>query len=139
MKKWTSILIACLALGLVAAGCGDDDDNNDSGSADTAAETTAAPETTAEDPAAAGKVVEVDIKDVKFNPKDLTITKGQTVKWTNSDGFAHDVTKEGGPGADFKSKTLESGDTYEQTFGTAGKVDYLCTIHSGQTGTITVK
>lgn len=138
MKKWTSILIACLALGLVAAGCGDDDDSSDSGSANTAAETAAAPQGAATAPAS-GEVVDVDIKDVKFNPKDLTIKKGETVKWTNSDGFAHDVTKEGGPGPDFKSKTLESGDTFEQTFDTAGKIDYLCTIHSGQTGTITVK
>jgi plastocyanin len=138
VKKWTSILIACLALGLVAAGCGDDDDSSDSGSANTAAETAAAPQGAATAPAS-GEVVDVDIKDVKFNPKDLTIKKGETVKWTNSDGFAHDVTKEGGPGPDFKSKTLEGGDTFEQTFDTAGKIDYLCTIHSGQTGTITVK
>jgi plastocyanin len=138
VKKWTSILIACLALGLVAAGCGDDDDSSDSGSANTAAETAAAPQGAATAPAS-GEVVDVDIKDVKFNPKDLTIKKGETVKWTNSDGFPHDVTKEGGPGSDFKSKTLESGDTFEQTFDTAGKIDYLCTIHSGQTGTITVK
>jgi plastocyanin len=136
MKKWTLILIACLAL--VAAGCGGDDDGGDSGSADTATETSAATETAPETPAAGG-VVDVDIKNIKFVPQDITIKKGQTVKWTNSDGFAHNVTKDGGPGADFKSDTIDGGGTYEQKFDTAGTVDYLCTLHSGQTGKVIVE
>jgi len=30
-------------------------------------------------------------------------------------------------------------DTFEQTFDAAGKVDYVCTIHPNQTGTVTVE
>ncbi len=140
MKKWTLILIACLAL--VAAGCGDDDDSSsDSGAADTSAQT--APETTAEPEASAnatGDVVKVDIKDIKFIPETINVKKGQTVEWTNSDGsIPHNVKKSGGPGPEFASENLNDGDTYEQTFDTAGTIDYLCTIHSGQTGKIVVK
>ena len=34
MKRWLALLLACLALGLVVAGCGDDDDD-DGGDAQT--------------------------------------------------------------------------------------------------------
>ena len=37
MTKWLAMLMACLALGLVVAGCGDDDDDDGgNGGADTA-------------------------------------------------------------------------------------------------------
>ena len=31
MKRWLALLLACLALGLVVAGCGDDDDDDGGG------------------------------------------------------------------------------------------------------------
>jgi len=140
MKQLLAALAICLTLGLVATGCGGDDDNGDSGDSAATTEQTATTEKQASGGgAAAGKPVEIEIVDIDYDPKDATAKKGATVKWTNTGKLPHTVTKDGGPGADFDSGTLQPGDTYEQTFATAGKIDYLCTIHSGQTGSVTVQ
>jgi plastocyanin len=133
MTKWLALVLSCLALALVAAGCGGDDEEEDGGGG----------AATQEQPAdtGAGKTAKVAMKDTKFEPKSLTVEKGTTVKWTNEDSVNHDVTKESGAGLNFESGNgdLAKGDTFEQTFDTAGKVDYVCTVHVGMTGSITVK
>jgi plastocyanin len=142
MTKWLAMLMACLALGLVVAGCGDDDDDDGGGGA---AETTEQPAETEEDTGGApagGGTTEVTIKDFAFNPKDVTVDKGTTITWTNEDSAGHDVTKTGGAGPDFSSGDpggLSQGDTYEETFDAAGKIDYVCTVHPQMTASITVK
>jgi plastocyanin len=142
MKQLLAALCACLVLGLVAAGCGGDDDSGDSGDSGSAATTEQT--TTTEKPAAgsgatAGKQVEIEVVDIDYDPKSATVPAGATVKWTNTGDLPHTVTKDGGPGEDFDSGTLQPGDTFEQTFDAAGTIDYLCTIHSGQTGSLTVE
>ena len=134
MKKLLVLLIACLAL--TVAACGDDDD--DDGGGDGAA-TTEQTDTGAAPPAGGGETVTVDIPAIVFDPADVTVKVGGTVKWTNSDDIPHTVTKDGGPGADFDSGSLDAGATFEQTFDEPGTVDYLCTIHPGQAGTVTVE
>jgi plastocyanin len=130
MKRWLALLLACLAL--VAAGCGgdDDDEGNGGGGGGGAAETT-------EEPSAAGGGTEVAMKDIKFNPGTVTVNAGDTVTWVNDDSVGHDVTadgfKSGDPGA------MQNGDTFEHTFDTAGKFDYVCTVHPGMEGSVTVK
>lgn len=138
MKRTLVLLISVLALVLFVAACGDDDEDAGGGAADTTATTE---ETTAEDTGGGGggESVAVDIKDIKFEPHDVTVPAGATITWTNSDSVAHNVTKEDGPGADFESDTLNQGDTFEQTFDEAGEIKYVCTIHPGQDGTITVE
>ena len=130
------LLSAALATGLLlAAGCGG---GGGGGSNSTPAATT--PASTA--PAASGgAVTKVSMKNISFNPKTVTVSKGTTVEWTNDDSVNHDVTKKGGPGPDFSSGNgnLGGGDTYKQTFNTPGTVTYVCTIHPGMTGTIVVK
>ena len=66
----------------------------------------------------------------------VTARVGQTVVWINQDDVEHDVkaTK----GADFESKALSKGDTFEAKLTKAGSIDYLCTIHPSQRGQITV-
>jgi plastocyanin len=127
MKRVIALLAACLALGIVVAGCGGDDDGGDSGSADTKEQPA---------PAAEGGSAEVSMKDIKFNPSEVTVKAGDTVTWTNDDGVGHDVTgdsfKSGEPGA------LENGDTFEHTFDKAGTFDYVCTVHPGMKGTVKV-
>ncbi len=136
MKKLLVLLIACLALTLAA--CGDDDD--DSGDGSSAATTTT--ETTAP-PAAKGGETEVSMKDIAFSPDSITINKGDTVTWTNDESIGHDVTKTDGPGPDFSSGDpggMGEGDTFSETFKTAGEISYECTVHApGMSGTITVK
>jgi len=41
-------------------------------------------------------------------------------------------------GADFKSDTMNEGDTFEYTPTKAGTIDYVCTIHPKQTGKLIV-
>ncbi len=140
MKQFLAAISACLVLGLVAVGCGDDDsDSGDSGNATTTEQTATTEKQASGGGAAAGKQVAVEIVDIDFDPKDETVKKGVTVKWTNTGKLPHTVTKEEGPGPDFDSGTLQPGDTFEETFTTPGKIAYHCTIHSGQNGSITVQ
>jgi plastocyanin len=79
----------------------------------------------------------VTMKDIKFQPSNVDVKVGDTVTWTNDDSAGHDVT-----GDDFKSGSpggMASGDTFEHTFDTAGTFDYVCTVHPGMEGTVTVK
>jgi plastocyanin len=127
-SRWLALLFACLALGLVGVGCGGDDDD-DGGSADTTEEQPA--------PAAEGGGTEVSMKDIKFDPEEVTVKAGDTVTWVNDDGVGHDVTGDdfssGDPGA------MQNGDTFEHTFDTAGTFDYVCTVHPKMTGTVKVE
>jgi amicyanin len=139
MNRWFAILLSVLALGLVA-GCGGDDD--DDGGGGEAAETTEQPaEDTGGGGAAAGDTAEVGMKGIAFDPEEVSVKTGGTVKWTNNESIPHDVTKEDGPGADFSSGNgnMKQGDTYEQTFKEAGKVNYVCTVHPNMKGTVTVE
>ena len=142
MSRWLALLISCLALGLVVAGCGGDDDD-DGGDA---AETTEQPaETAAEDTgggaAGGGDTAKVGMKGIQFDPAESTVKVGGTVTWTNNESVPHDVTKEDGPGAKFSSGNgnMQEGDTFEQTFKEAGKVNYVCTVHPNMKGTVTVE
>ncbi len=141
MKKLLLAICACLVLGLAAVGCGgDDDDNGDSGNGSAATtEQTATTEKQAGGGAAAAKGVEIEIVDIDYDPRDATVAKGATVKWTNTGNMPHTVTKEDGPGPDFDSGTLQPGDTYEETFDTPGEIAYHCTIHAQQKGSLKVE
>jgi len=146
MKTWLAMLCTCLALGLVAAGCGSSD-NNDSSSSDAAkapAETKPADTgTSGSGGATAGaKGSNVVMKDISFKPGNVTVAKGGTVTWTNEDSVGHDVTEISGPGPKFKSGGpggLNGGDTFKQKFTTPGTFKYVCTVHPGMEGTIVVK
>ena len=137
MKKILALLIACLALTLAA--CGDDDDDDGGGSDGGANVATQESDTGAEEAKPAGEAVTVDMKDIKFVPKNVTVTSGTTITWTNSDSVPHTVTKTGGPGPEFDSGNIDGGGEFEQTFDTKGKIDYVCTVHPGQDGSVTVE
>ena len=69
---------------------------------------------------------EVTVENFRFSPNDLTIQAGDTVRWTNVEGF-HDATAD-----DFSwGSEVGSGWVYERAFNTAGEVLYHCTVHSG--------
>ena len=74
---------------------------------------------------------------IKFNPPEITVAAGDTVTWTNNDTVGHDVTGDsfssGDPGG------LQNGDTFEFTFKNAGSFDYVCTVHPGMEGSVTVE
>jgi plastocyanin len=134
MNRFLGTLCSIVACGLVAAGCGSSNDNSSTKTQKAAPAAPAAPKK-------AGKTTAVSMKNIQFSPKALTVAKGTTVKWTNDDSVAHDVTKKSGPGPDFSSGSgnLARGATYQQTLNTPGTIKYVCTVHPGMAGTITVK
>ena len=137
MNRWLALLLACVALSLVVAGCGGDDEE-DSG-ADT--QTTEQPADEGGDDGGTGGGggggTEVSMKDIKFAPDSITVNAGDTVTWVNDDSVGHDVT-----GDNFKSGdagAMQMGDTYEHAFKKAGTFDYVCTVHPGMEGSVTFK
>jgi plastocyanin len=130
MTRFLTLLIACLALGLVVAGCGGDDDGGGSAS------TTEQPASTTGG-GGAPKSAEVSMKDISFQPETVTVAKGGTVTWKNDDSVGHDVTADG-----FKSGDpgdMGGGDTYKHTFKQSGTFDYVCSAHPGMEGKVEVK
>ncbi|MBL8776631.1 MAG: cupredoxin family copper-binding protein [Acidimicrobiales bacterium] len=130
-----------------AAACGSDGDSDESSSGDTTATSAAdsgtdygdsgdTTDTTAADasdtPAEATAPV---ISDFSFIPDPISITVGDSVTWTNEDGFAHTVTADDDS---FDSGNLDGGATFEQTFDEAGEFAYHCNIHPQMTGTVSV-
>jgi plastocyanin len=135
MTKLLALILACLALGLVAAGCGGDDDDDGGGGGGAS---------NSEQPAGGGGGgTQVSMKDIQFSPNDLTVNAGQTITFTNDEPIAHDVHKTSGPGPDFASGPtggMQEGDTFKLTLDKPGKYDYVCDVHApGMAGTITVK
>jgi plastocyanin len=73
----------------------------------------------------------------RFSPKTFTVPAGATVTWTNHDNVPHVVTS-----ADDqfqKSPVLKAGQSFSNTFATAGTYFYFCSIHPRMTGKIIVK
>lgn len=139
MNRRLAALLAVLALGLVGAGCGGgDDDEGEPAGAATTEQPAGGGETGAGEPAESG-VTEIAMKDIEFVPHDVTVAPGTKLLWTNDDAVAHTVTKESGPGEEFDSGNVGPGDTYELSVQETGKIEYVCTIHPGQDGTITVE
>jgi plastocyanin len=130
-------IAACLTLAAAAvAGCGGSSKKkSETTSSAGGGATTSAPANTPA-PAAAASEVKVSMKQIKFVPENITAKVGQTIKWTNDDPFAHTVTAKSG--ASFDSGPVNAGGTYTFKATKAGTIDYVCTIHPNQAGTITV-
>ncbi len=128
------LVIPLTAAALAVAGCGDDDSDTASTASDPPA-AESAPSTSA--PADEGGAVEVGMKGLQFEPKDVTVKVGQTVSWKNLEDVGHNVVAE--EGADFESDTFGKDGTYQFKPEKAGSVKYVCTIHPGMEGTITVE
>ena len=79
---------------------------------------------------------EVNIDNFTFGPQTITVPAGTTVTWTNKDDIPHtSVSTEGV----FKSKVLDTDETFSYTFTKAGTYPYYCTIHPKMTGQIVVE
>jgi plastocyanin len=113
--------LTALALALAIAACGGDDGG--------------------EQPAASGEcaggAVVIRMVDIKFDPEDATARAGQEICWTNEDEIEHNAVAESG--ADFKSELYGKGETFTTTVEESGRVEYVCTVHPGMTGTIDVR
>jgi plastocyanin len=63
------------------------------------------------------------------------VKAGTTVTFENDDDIPHQVVATGGA---FRSKALDTGDTYAFTFTEPGEIAYFCSLHPHMQGTITV-
>ncbi len=80
------------------------------------------------------ETVTVDLADSTFAPKDIRISKGTTVVWTNSDDVAHFVNTDSHPAHTYykeqNSKEMQKGDTFSLAFNTPGAYPYHCSAHA---------
>jgi plastocyanin len=81
-----------------------------------------------------GSTTTVTMIDFAFQPANLTIKVGTTVKWVNNGAVAHEPAGQG-----FDTGLIQPGASATHTFTTEGTFPYKCLIHpSVMTGTITV-
>jgi plastocyanin len=81
----------------------------------------------------AGNAVSID--NFAFVPATLTVPAGTTVTWTNHDEEPHTVAASDGS---CHSPGMGSQGTYSHTFATAGRFDYVCSIHPFMHATVVV-
>jgi plastocyanin len=127
VKLRALLLLPILALTLAACG---------SSSSSSSSSTSSAPATTSSSTSAAassgaassGGAVNVTMKNLAFHPPAIHAKVGQTVKWTNDDTPAHNVTYVSGPKFT-SSGTLNNGATFSLKLTQAGTIHYFCSIH----------
>ncbi len=147
MRPLACLLFVLVAIGL-CAGCGS---GARSGSSATGAASSSAANsgqqglkviTTPKFAPAAGPVrsgtVEVSYVNITIRPDTLRVKAGTTVRWTNLDPIAHNVTSHSGPQR-FASANFAHGRTFTVKLTQPGTITYLCTIHPAtMNGTIEV-
>src|SRR6478735_5575358 len=80
--------------------------------------------------------VKIAIDNFVFGPERLTVKAGTTVTWTNRDDIPHTVASKDRL---FKSKVMDTEESYSFTFSTPGEYAYFCSLHPHMTGTIVVE
>src|SRR3954447_23086874 len=97
--------------------------------------------------AAPAQAADVSISNFSFMPSSITITQGDSVKWTwAGPDTNHSVTSKAGqadsldsdPGRTPSSLDHPPGDTFSHTFNTPGTFSYICKVHSFMTGKVAV-
>ena len=81
------------------------------------------------------KVYHVEIKDMKFDPAELIVSKGDTVVWTNDDMTVHDVTDE--LHNSWTSKPIAPGKSWKMAI--EKNETYYCSIHKVMKGTVSIE
>jgi plastocyanin len=78
----------------------------------------------------------ITIDNFTFTPPEITVAVGTTVKWVNHDDIPHSVVNKDKV---FRSKALDTDDSFSYTFASAGTFEYFCGLHPHMTGKIIVK
>lgn len=87
--------------------------------------------------AALAETVEVGIQDYKFQPAELKIKAGTTVKWVNNEKrTTHSVLFTGAGG--FESERFFPGESWQRVFDKPGSYPYTCGPHPEMKGMIEV-
>jgi plastocyanin len=77
----------------------------------------------------------VTIDNFTFSPPELTVKVGDTITWTNHDDIPHTVVSAG----KFRSKTMDTDNSFTFTFTAAGDYKYFCSLHPHMTGLVKVE
>lgn len=77
-------------------------------------------------------VDEVRVLDDRYEPRVIQVSAGTTVTWVWEGDRQHDVVGQG-----FRSD-LQAEGTFSHTFTEPGWYPYLCRLHAGMTGAVTV-
>jgi len=78
----------------------------------------------------------ITIDNFTFGPAELTVAVGTTVTWLNHDDIPHSVVQKD---KTFRSKALDTDDSYSFTFTAPGTFDYFCGLHPQMVGKVIVK
>ncbi len=89
-------------------------------------------------PSTAASTVEVLIVDYKFQPADLKIKAGSTVKWINKEKRTSHSVLFTGPGG-FESTRFFPDESYSRKFDKPGSYPYTCGPHPEMLGKIEVE
>lgn len=85
----------------------------------------------------AAQTAEIGIREYKFEPAELRIKAGTTVKWSNHEKRAsHSVLFTGPDG--FESDRMFPGESWQRTFDKPGLFPYTCGPHPEMLGKIVV-
>jgi plastocyanin len=106
-----TIFFAILLAALVPAGCGSDATGSGNGNT-------------------------IRMRDDTFSPANLTVSTGTTVRWVNEGSVQHNTVSSTQL---WTSANLNPGGSFERRFDTAGSFPYVCTLHVGMAGTVTVQ
>ena len=79
---------------------------------------------------------DVKIDNFTFEPQTITVKAGTTITWTNRDDIPHTVVS---TDLVFKSKPLDTDQTFTFTLAKPGTYPYFCSIHPKMTGKIIVQ
>lgn len=77
----------------------------------------------------------VEIKDMKFQPQEISVKKGDTVMWVNQDMVTHCVTEENKK--EWTSSNIAAGSSWKMVV--ENSADYFCAIHMVMKGKIKVE
>ena len=77
----------------------------------------------------------ITIDNFTFTPAELTIAKGTAITWINHDDIPHSVVEND---KKFRSKALDTDDSYSFTFTAAGTFQYFCGLHPHMVGKVIV-
>ena len=79
--------------------------------------------------------LKVTIDNFTFTPAELIVKVGDTVTWTNHDDIPHTVVSAG----KFRSKAMDTDNSFSFTFTSAGDYKYFCSLHPHMSGMIKVE
>lgn len=80
------------------------------------------------------------MKNIQFNPQQISISQGTTVTWTNQEtNIQHTTTSDSKTGSEtWDSGILQPGQSFNHTFTHPGTYSYHCTVHPMMTASVQV-